>query len=228
MRSFPPGCIALLFLLFLLILLPFFLADLFMSALAKLGLDPGQSLIVLMGIFIGSMFNIPIRRVTREAAGDAVQGGMYGFNNPFFSPAAQPDKVLLAVNFGGCIVPLLLGGYQVTRLLALNDSELLIAAGIAVVVNILVCERLAKPIPNKGLAIPALVPALTAAICALILAPGQAPAVAYLSGVMGPLVGADLMHLREIKQLGTGIASIGGAGTFDGIVLSGIVATLLA
>ncbi|MBH0192946.1 MAG: DUF1614 domain-containing protein, partial [Nitrospira sp.] len=35
-------------------------------------------------------------------------------------------------------------------------------------------------------------------------------------------------HLREIEKIATYIASIGGAGTFDGIVLSGIVAAYLA
>jgi uncharacterized membrane protein len=46
--------------------------------------------------------------------------------------------------------------------------------------------------------------------------------------VLGPLIGADLLHLRDIEKIATGIASIGGAGTFDGIVLSGIVAAYLA
>jgi hypothetical protein len=41
-------------------------------------------------------------------------------------------------------------------------------------------------------------------------------------------VGADLLHLKEIEQSTVGMASIGGAGTFDGIVLSGIVAAYLA
>ncbi|MDE3018136.1 MAG: DUF1614 domain-containing protein [Nitrospirota bacterium] len=41
-------------------------------------------------------------------------------------------------------------------------------------------------------------------------------------------VGADLLHLRDIARIATGTASIGGAGTFDGIVLSGIVAAYLA
>ncbi|MDH4154237.1 MAG: DUF1614 domain-containing protein, partial [Nitrospira sp.] len=47
-------------------------------------------------------------------------------------------------------------------------------------------------------------------------------------GVLGPLIGADLLHLRDIEKIATGIASIGGAGRFDGIVLSGIVAAYLA
>jgi uncharacterized membrane protein len=36
------------------------------------------------------------------------------------------------------------------------------------------------------------------------------------------------MHLKEIEQSAVGIASIRGAGTFDGIVVSGIVAAYLA
>jgi len=44
----------------------------------------------------------------------------------------------------------------------------------------------------------------------------------------GLVIGGDLLHLRGIETLETGIASIGGAGTFDGIVLSRIVAAYLA
>lgn len=75
---------------------------------------------------------------------------------------------------------------------------------------------------------PALVPALVAAASALLLVPELAPPVAFTAGVLGPLLGADLLHLDDVKELATGMASIGGAGTFDGIVLSGLVATLLA
>jgi len=45
---------------------------------------------------------------------------------------------------------------------------------------------------------------------------------------LGPLIGADLLHLDDIEAIGAGVASIGGAGTFDGIVLSGLAATVLA
>ena len=58
--------------------------------------------------------------------------------------------------------------------------------------------------------------------------PDFAPPIAFIAGVLGPLIGADLMHLRDIKRIATGIASIGGAGTFDGIVLSGLMAAFLA
>jgi hypothetical protein len=45
-----------------------------------------------------------------------------------------------------------------------------------------------------------------------------------------PLAGfiADHFHLGGIVEIATGIVCIGGAGTFDGIVRSGIVAAYLA
>lgn len=42
------------------------------------------------------------------------------------------------------------------------------------------------------------------------------------------LIAADLLHLRDIRRLGALFASIGGAGSFDGIFISGLVAVLLA
>ena len=45
---------------------------------------------------------------------------------------------------------------------------------------------------------------------------------------MGTLIGADLTNLHRISGLGAQVASIGGAGTFDGIFLSGILAVILA
>ena len=42
------------------------------------------------------------------------------------------------------------------------------------------------------------------------------------------MIGADLLHLKEVVRIAPGLASIGGAGTFDGIVLSGLAASLLA
>ena len=51
---------------------------------------------------------------------------------------------------------------------------------------------------------------------------------AYVAGVLGTLIGADLSNLHAIPKLGAPVASIGGAGTLDGVFLSGIMAVLLA
>jgi uncharacterized membrane protein len=45
---------------------------------------------------------------------------------------------------------------------------------------------------------------------------------------LGTLIGADLMNLGHLHGLAAPVASIGGAGTFDGIFLTGILAVLLA
>jgi len=63
---------------------------------------------------------------------------------------------------------------------------------------------------------------------AILIAGDYAPQVAYISGVMGTLIGADLMRLHQIQRLKYFFLSIGGAGVFDGIYLVGLVSVLLA
>jgi uncharacterized membrane protein len=41
-------------------------------------------------------------------------------------------------------------------------------------------------------------------------------------------IGADLLPMKRLGELGTSVVSIGGAGTFDGVFLTGIIAVLLA
>src|SRR5439155_874593 len=79
-----------------------------------------------------------------------------------------------------------------------------------------------------GLAVPMLVPRLAAVAVSLVLAFRRAPPVAYVSGSMGTLIGADVLNLGRIAELGAPMISIGGAGTFDGVFLTGIIAGLLA
>ena len=102
------------------------------------------------------------------------------------------------------------------------------ASGLASLLNSIICYLVARPVPGTGIVMPGLLSAFMAAGLALLLAPDQAAPVAFIAGVVGPLVGADLLHLRDISKNAIGMASIGGAGTFDGIVLSGIVAAYLA
>jgi uncharacterized membrane protein len=66
--------------------------------------------------------------------------------------------------------------------------------------------------------------AMPTAIIALLLSREQAAPLAYIGG----LIGADLLNLGSARGLGAPVASIGGAGTFDGIFLIGIVAVLIA
>ena len=45
---------------------------------------------------------------------------------------------------------------------------------------------------------------------------------------MGALIGADLVNLPRVTEIGAPVVAIGGAGTFDGVFLTGIIAGLLA
>jgi uncharacterized membrane protein len=91
-----------------------------------------------------------------------------------------------------------------------------------------VCHFLADPVPGIGIALPVLVPALTTAVVAFLLSREHAAPLAYISGSLGTLIGADLLNLDKLQGLGAPIASIGGAGTFDGVFLTGILAVILA
>lgn len=50
--------------------------------------------------------------------------------------------------------------------------------------------------------------------------------IAYIGGTLGALIGADLMNLRKIAGVGP-VVSIGGAGTFDGVFLTGLMSVLI-
>jgi uncharacterized membrane protein len=86
----------------------------------------------------------------------------------------------------------------------------------------------ARPVAGVGIVVPMLLPPLSAALAALLLVPQQTPLAAYVAGTMGTLIGADVLHVRQVTKLATPVASIGGAGTFDGVFLTGIIAVLLA
>ena len=82
--------------------------------------------------------------------------------------------------------------------------------------------------PGIGIAVPIFLPALATAVVAMVLSRDHAAPLAYIAGSMGTLIGADLTNLDKVRGLGAPVASIGGAGTFDGIFLTGILAVLLA
>ena len=126
----------------------------------------------------------------------------------------------LAVNVGGAIVPVLI------CLLVLPRAPFF-PTMISTAVLVLTCYLTARPVPGIGITIPTLIPPLAAVLCAFFFSPKNRAPVAYISGVLGVLIGADLLHLGNLPPYG-GMMSIGGAGVFDGIFLVGILAALFA
>ncbi|MBV8536833.1 MAG: DUF1614 domain-containing protein [Alphaproteobacteria bacterium] len=195
--------------------------------LGKLGLDPGTATLLVMGIIVGGFINLPIRRIVHEDGVDVHPFAAFGLSGFFPQLRRVSRDTVIAVNVGGCIIPVVVAAYELAQLAAMGEHPLLptiIATGL----NIAVCYYVARPVAGIGITMPGLLSPLVAAGLALILAPQEAPPVAFVAGVLGPLIGADLLHLKDFGSRVAGIVSIGGAGTFDGIVLSGILAAYLA
>jgi len=190
-------------------------------AYMKLGLGPGMALMLLFGSLIGSYFNIPVTILPGHSVRSGEIVDFYGMRYVVPLVTAWPGTVL-AVNVGGAVIPTLMSTYLVLR------YQLWLKAIIAVVVIAVIIHALATPVEGVGIAVPVFVPVVATAILAFLLSREYAAPLAYIGGSMGTLVGADLLNLDKIGKLGAPVASIGGAGTFDGIFLTGILAVLLA
>lgn len=191
-------------------------------AFEKIGIPSQYMLSLLLLSWLGSWVNIPITRLRTH---NPVQDGLVVmfFGQRYVIPRwRRPRVTVLAVNCGGAVIPGLLSLYLMTR----SQAPVLVLMATAMVA--VLTYRVARPVAGLGIAIPLFIPPLAAALVALLLVPQQAPLTAYVAGTMGTLIGADLLHLRTIADLGAPVASIGGAGTFDGVFLTGILAVLLA
>ena len=190
-------------------------------AYMKLGVGPGAALFLLFGSLIGSYFNLPITVLPGKPvmAGQIIE--FYGMRYVVPTVVSWPGTVL-AVNVGGAVIPTLMSTYLVIR------YQLWLKAAIATAVIAFVFHSMATPVPGIGIAVPVFAPVIVTAILAFILSREYAAPLAYIGGSMGTLIGADLLNLDKIGGLGAPVASIGGAGTFDGIFLTGILAVLLA
>jgi len=189
-------------------------------AYMRLGIGPGGALLLLFGSLIGSYFNIPITILPGPVRSAQIVD-FYGMRYVVPLVTSWPGTVL-AVNVGGAVIPTLMSTYLVLR------YQLWFKAAIATAIIAAVIHSMATPVSGVGIAVPVFLPVVTTAILAFILSREYAAPLAYIGGSMGTLIGADLLNLDKISGLGAPVASIGGAGTFDGIFLTGILAVLLA
>ena len=174
------------------------------GAFESIGLRFHQAMLVTAGALLGSLIDIPL-----VPMGEAV----------------------IAVNIGGAVIPLfvtaaMVAGGRVSRYKIL----------VAVAVVSLVAYVFATPVPGLGITMPFYIAPLAGATAGLLLAGGcrTAPGLAYAGGTMGTLLGADILNLANpgvLAALTGGRAtalSIGGAGIFDGIFVTGVLSVLLA
>lgn len=190
-------------------------------AYLSLGVSSRTALLLLIGSLLGSAFNIPIAELQPEHIVSDKVIDFFGMR--YVVPVVQHwPGTIIAVNIGGAVIPTLMSIYLLAK------HELWAKGLVAVAAVALILHWLADPVPGLGIAVPVFWPAVATAVVAVVLSRDHAAPLAYIAGSMGTLIGADLTNLDKVRGLGAPVASIGGAGTFDGIFLTGILAVLLA
>jgi uncharacterized membrane protein len=189
-------------------------------AFVKVGIPAHHVFFVIFAVLLGSFINIPVKRIPQAHVSTDHWVSFFGFRH--FIPVRRKRETVLAVNVGGAVIPTVFSIYL------LDKTGLWLQGLGATAVMTVLTYFLARPIRGVGIAMPAFIPPLMAAILSTIVAYDYAPSVAYISGTLGTLIGADILNLGKIKDLGAPVASIGGAGTFDGIFLTGIMAVVLS
>jgi uncharacterized membrane protein len=204
----------------LVLVLIFISLNIFGTAFRKLGFPPEYSVYFLFLSLLFSYVNIPIKKVRSrvslisDKASDTLRSGLA-------ASSIKTYTTTIAVNLGGAVIPIIMSVFLSTMA---NLVEIL--AGILVMTTII--HKIARPVKGSGIAIHALLPPLLAAFVAIIISPQNAPVIAYISGTFGCILGIDILNLKKIPDLGVPLVSIGGAGTFDAIFLTGIISVLLA
>jgi uncharacterized membrane protein len=192
-------------------------------ALKRLGLSSELVLILMILSIAGSFINIPLMRIKSLVPIVSIREiSVFGITFRVPSCNLKEMTTTVAVNVGGAVIPVLVSAYLLYR----YPSAIPIAIA-GIVMESLIVYQIARPVPGVGIVTPMIIPPSFAALVGILLGGIEAPIVAYCSGTIGTLIGADIMNLRRVNRIGAGTVSIGGAGTFDGIFLSGIVAVLL-
>ncbi len=190
-------------------------------AYMRLGISSGTALLLLFASLVGSFFNIPVAELPAREVMSGQEIEFFGMQYVVPVVVRSPSTII-AVNVGGAVIPTLMSIYL------LFHHQLWLRGAIATAVVACVCYWLSQPIRGLGIAEPVFVPALISAVMAFILSREHAAPLAYIGGSLGTLIGADLLNLTSVRGLGAPVASIGGAGTFDGIFLIGIISVLIA
>ena len=190
-------------------------------AFDKLGLSAESGFLLLFASLFGSAINLPLFSVRAEAPPpDAAPVAMRGLLRHM--AREFHGRTLIAINVGGGLMPVLFSLYLIAR-----GALPLLPVLIVVTIVAAMSHLISRPMPGVGIGMPLFVAPLTAALAAFLISPAHSAPIAYVGGTLGVLIGADLTRLKDIRRMGTPIAAIGGAGTFDGIFMTGIVAVLL-
>jgi uncharacterized membrane protein len=174
------------------------------AAFEEVGFTRQQATLLLVGLFFLSFFDVPL-------------------------PLPPQHGWILAINLGGGVLPIVMSIWLLTRRPTVLTEAL---AGILVVALVTYFTVTVTP-DGIGAPFPIfLIPPLVAAGISLVAhwrSEEAAAPLAFVSGSIGSLLGADIFHLPDFlaqkPPSGTdNVVSIGGAGVFDMVVLAAVIA----
>ena len=181
-------------------------------------------LLILATCLLGSYVNIPIKKNgTLQPRFKMRRVTVFGVTYPVPSYHVGFYESLIAVNVGGAVVPTVTSMY-----LMMKTTQVIPNIVVAVAIVAIVVKAVSRTVKGAGIIVPVLIPPLTAAIVGMLMGGDFSYVVTYVSGTLGTLIGADLLNFNKILKIGAPVISIGGAGTFDGIFLAGIMGVLIA
>lgn len=191
-------------------------------AFDKLGLSADSAYLLLLITLAGSLLNLPLFSLKSDIEGTPRIPPMLA-RMMFIKLPPVTDRVIVTINVGGAVMPLAFSFFLFVH----SELSLLQIASAVAVVSFVVF-KISGPIPGIGIGMPTLIAPVVAVLIATLLDPLQRAPLAYIGGTLGVLIGADLLRLGDVRKLGSPIVSIGGAGTFDGVYITGLLAVLLA
>lgn len=203
-------------LIFLFLLyLPLFFGVLFFHLIEfgfeEIGIPANLTFFLILLILLGSFINIPLTK--RK---------YFYVKKRYFFGLIEREELRgegIFINLGGGLIPLIISLYLIYKIP--QKSSILWPT----LFMIFISYSLSRVIPERGVVIPAFIPPIFSAIFALVFCHPFAAPCAFISGVLGTLIGADILHLPDFKE--KGFLSIGGAGVFDGIFLTAIFSAVL-
>lgn len=232
--------------------LPLLFFGLIGAALGSLGFGFWMIVLLIIASIMGSFINIPLGVIhpktmkTKEESAPRKPSGQYApsmYDKMYRTDRFEPEMYAggegergtsVSINVGGAVIPILISAYIIIMGafgFITTDIWYLPKMLVTLLITTLCVYLAAKPVKGIGIATPFFVGPVVTLVVAVILGGGfglPAAGIAFVAGTLGTLIGADLLHLKDIAGHETQMLSIGGAGTFDGIFLTGIVTALLA
>lgn len=138
---------------------------------------------------------------------------------------------IISINMGGAVIPIILSVYLAYKK---NISIKKILLGVFIVA--IITFFITRPEASKGIVASFpyyLLPAFSASILSVILyweKFKKAAPLAYISGIIGVLIGADMFHLPRLLSYEIANptnAIIGGANVFDMVYITGLIAVIV-